>query len=134
MGQPICQFNGRDIAAEAEGFAGGDGSEEMPVTVFRIVAGEALGGIVQQRLRLDDPRVERHGIDEWLERGAGGTPGPRPVHLAGNGGIVEIGRSHAGANFSGGGMKENGRGIAQALGAPAFQEIANGLLHGVLLV
>ena len=132
-GKRLASSMAGHVAAAAQRLAGGDRPEELAVAVLGIVAGKALGGVVEQGLRLDESGVQGECVDERLERGAGRAPRAGAVDLAGDVGVVEIGGSDAGADLSGGGVQQHGGGIAQALRVPAIQEIADRLLDHVLL-
>lgn len=117
------------VAAGAQSFMGWQGAAEHPVEILRVIAAKTARRIGKQRLRMDQPLIQRHAVNEGLERRAGRTPGASSVHLPGYGGVRKTGRPHEPPDLHARPMDEQRRRIVQAVSPPPCRESGNGPLH-----
>ncbi len=75
--------HGRYVQRLLQGPAHGDGADMLAVEVARQPVAEAHRHVLDQRLRMERPVVERHGVDQGLQRRAGRAVGTHQVDLAG---------------------------------------------------
>ena len=64
----VEQRHGGHVERSAQGLGGGDAAGEAAIEILRGIAAEAARGVVQHRVRPGDAVLERHGVDERLQR------------------------------------------------------------------
>ena len=108
---------------------GGQGSTEHPVEILWVIAAKTARRIGKQRLRMDQPLIQSHAVNEGFERRAGRTPGTGSIHLSGYGGVRKTGRPHEPPDLHTRPMDEQRRRIVQAITPSPCRESGNGPLH-----
>ncbi len=79
---PLQQVHRRHVQRQPQRAGSADRPVERHVEIAGAVAAEALRRIDQQAFRMDQAIVQRHRVQERLERGAWRTPGLHHVHVA----------------------------------------------------
>ena len=95
----IEQVDRRHVQRQAQGLRGTDRAVEGFAEVARPVVAEALRRIDQQAFGMDHAVVDRHAVEEGLERRAGRTPRAHHVDMAESRLVAESHRTHIGARF-----------------------------------
>ena len=76
--------DGRNVAGKAQSLAGRQGPPEIPVEIFRRVAGEAFGQIPEKGHGMDESLFKPQSVNKWLESRTWRTACQGSVYLAGN--------------------------------------------------
>ena len=59
--------DGRNVAGKAQSLTGRQGPPEIPVEIFRRVAGEAFGQIPEKGHGMDESLFKPQSVNKWLE-------------------------------------------------------------------
>src|SRR5437867_3311878 len=94
MAQLGCEFDRWKIATPRERVTGADWAGEFAIEIFRVVVGETVRRIRQDRQWMNQSLLKRERIYEWFESGTGRARRARSVHLALYVSVKEICRAY----------------------------------------
>ena len=126
--------NRRHVPAADEGVLGRYRTEEPAVEILRTEGTERGRGVLQNASRMQEPLVQRQGIDEGLQGGSRRALGGDRVDLTADRGIPIVRGTHVGANHRGSiaHLEQQRRGIANAERRLLGHIASKNALHGAL--
>ena len=77
--EPVRELHGRQVAAPHERVGRADRADEVAVEVLRVPARDRERRVLEHRLRIDEPGVEREPVEKRLQRRAGRAPAAHAV-------------------------------------------------------